>query len=152
MTLAERVGANIYATRKAKKLSSTKLAAMVVPKTSYQHIRRLEKGADALNMDWVERIAFALRVDPDILLVGLRERPSETIPQLSEQVATGVAETLAAVALQTPDPDRDIVQVVAQALREMLLSFSKTPEAATDAKLARIATDLVSSRYAPAAN
>jgi transcriptional regulator with XRE-family HTH domain len=151
MTLAERVGANIYAARKAKKWGSKELARRVVPKSSYQHIRRLEKGGDALNLAWIERIAVALGIDPLALLVGdASASRAETIPLLSEQAATEYARTLATVALKVPDPDAGTVELVALALQGLLRTISRNPEAATDASLARIAADAVGSQYVPA--
>lgn len=156
MDLAKRVGANIKAARLAKAdgkgWSLQKVAEKVRPKTSYQHLARLERGGPALNFDWVEKVALALDVDPIALLTDGRDEPSDSIPRLSEQVATQVAETLAAVALRTPHPDENTVELVALALQELLQSFSVTPEAARDASLARIATGIVGSRYAPSAN
>ena len=153
MTLAERIGAKIYAARKAKKWSSTELAKRVVPKTSYQHIRRLEKGGDALNLEWVERIARALGVDPIELLTGrLAEAPEATIPLLNEQVAEEYARSLATVALKVHNPDEGTVQLVALALQGLLRTISRNPQAATDATLARIAADAVGSQYVPAAS
>lgn len=156
MEMRKRVGANIKAARLAKAdgrgWSLQDVAKKIRPKTSYQHIARLERGGSALNFDWVEKIALALGVDPIELIVEPRDEPSDSIPRLSEQVATQVAETLAAVALRTPHPDENTVELVALALQELLQSFSVTPEAARDASLARIATGIVGSRYAPSAN
>jgi transcriptional regulator with XRE-family HTH domain len=152
MTLAQRVGANIKAARKARGRSLEKLAARIRPEpTSYQHLSRLEKGGDALNLDWVERIADALGVDPISLIVG-PEAPSLSVPLLSEQAATEYARTLATVALKVPDPDEGTVELVALALQGLLRTISRNPGAATDATLARIAADAVGSQYVPVAN
>jgi DNA-binding Xre family transcriptional regulator len=154
--LAKQVGANIKAARKAKAggkgWSLQKVAAKIEPKpTTYQHLARLEAGK-ALTLEWVEKIAKALGVDPIDLIAGPR-KPTETLPQLSEQVASEVvARTLAVVALKDPDPDENTVQDIALALRGMLQTFAKHPEAATDASLAQIAADAVGSRYGPAAS
>ncbi len=152
--LAERIGANITAARESRmpRMSLEKLAAKINPPTSYQHLSRLEKGKAPLTIEWIEKIAKALKVDPMELIAGPLEAPSASVPRLSEQVATEAARTLAAVALKDPDPDEDTVQLVSLALQELLQTFSRRPEAASDAALARIATDVVGSRYVPAAN
>ena len=156
MTLAERVGANIKAARKAKPgpngWSLKKVAAKIKPPAKYQHLARLEKGGNALNFGWVEKIASALEVDPIELITGERQGRGETIPLLSEPVAIAYARTLATVALKVPNPDEGTVEVVALALQGLLRTISKNPEAATDVTLAQIAADAVGSQYVPAAS
>jgi transcriptional regulator with XRE-family HTH domain len=149
--LAKQIGENIKAARKARKLSLQKLAAKIRPATSYQHLSRLEQGSDALNFDWVERIATALNLDPLDLIAP--DRAQEVVGfSLGEQVATEVAHTLAAVALQGVEPEPGTVQAVALILQELTATFAKYPEAASDVQVARPAVDQAARRYAPAAN
>jgi transcriptional regulator with XRE-family HTH domain len=155
MALAKQVGANIKAARKAKSWSLERLAAKIDPPTSYQHLSRLEKGGDALTLEWVEKIAKALGVDPIELLVGPQSgisAPADSIPLLNELTATEYARSLATVALKVHNPDENTVQLVALALQGLLRTISRNPEAATDAALARIAADAVGSQYVPAAS
>jgi transcriptional regulator with XRE-family HTH domain len=149
--LAKRIGANIKAARKQRGISLERLAAKVVPPTSYQQLSRLEKGDRALTVEWVERIANALGVDPLSLVAPDLAGQETRAFHLDEQVANEVARTLAAVATGD-DPDPGTVQVVALMLVELLATFSKYPQAATDAQVARPVVDLLAQRFAAAAN
>jgi transcriptional regulator with XRE-family HTH domain len=148
--LVKRIGANIEAARKKRRLSAERLAAMVEPPTSYQHIRRLERGSDALNFEWVERIAKALAIDPmDLIAPELAARGAFS---LDEQVASDVAMALAVVAREGDEPEPGIVQALSLMLQELFATFSEHPTVAADAERARPLLTLVGRRFAPLAN
>lgn len=149
MVLAKQIGENIKQARKAKGWSLERLAARVEPASSYQQISRLEKGDRALTVQWVERIATALEIDPLSLMAPERDRPQRFT--LDEQVANEVALTLAEVALQGERPDNGIVQEIALILRELTATFAAHPQAAADAQVARPLLDVLGRRYVPEA-
>jgi transcriptional regulator with XRE-family HTH domain len=144
--LARQIGENIKRARKTQGISLERLAARVEPATSYQQLSRLEKGDRALTVDWIERIARALGVPPQELILPDAERDFS----LGEQVANEIAQTLAAVVLGGEAPDDDIVQVVALMLQELSATFARHPEAFRDATVARPVIDLAGMRYVPA--
>ena len=145
--LAGIIGANIQKARKAKGWSLEKLAARVEPKTSYQQVSRLEKGR-MLTIDWIERLAKALGVDP-LDLMALREQPQL---EMSEPVANEIAQMLALVALDGREPEPDTVLVLSLMLQELTATFSKHPQAYRDPEVARLAVDMTARRFAPLAN
>jgi transcriptional regulator with XRE-family HTH domain len=65
--LGVRIRENIKSLRERRGLSRPQLGAMLTPRTSGQQIEKLEKGQRALTVDWIERIAVALEVDPAAL-------------------------------------------------------------------------------------
>lgn len=146
--LAKQIGGNIKAARKARGVSLEKLAAKIEPKTSYQQLSRLESGDRTLSVEWIERIAAAMEMDPLKLVVPERSTAEPQTVRLDEQVATEAAQVVATVALGDPDPSWGTVQAVALALRELVALFSKHPEAATDVRLARPALTLAGTRLA----
>ena len=153
--LAKRIGQNIKAARLAKNggkgWSLEKLAARVNPPTSYQQLARLESAARPITIDWIERIAKALDVDPVSLVVADRAAEPRGF-HLDEQVAAEVAQTLASVALQGEEPEPGTVEALALILQELTATFSKHPEAAADARVARPVVDQAARRYVPVAS
>lgn len=146
--LAKRIGANIKAVREARGLSLEKVAARVRPPTAYTTISRFEKGERSLTFDWLERIAAALEVDP-IDLVSSAQPP---LRQMSEPVASEMAQTLARVVLGGGTPERGTVQVLALMLQELAETFSRHPEAFADPAIARPVLELTARRSASAAH
>jgi transcriptional regulator with XRE-family HTH domain len=152
--LNDRVGANIRAAREARGLSLQKLAVMLGEK-HWQTIQKLETGASGISIEWVERIAKALDIDPVELISpetfrALKEAPP-TGPQvihLDEQVASEAARSLATAATGDPEPSWGKTQAVALVLRELLVLFSSHPEAAQDVRVARPALTLAGQRFA----
>jgi transcriptional regulator with XRE-family HTH domain len=150
--LGKRIGEAIKAARKAKGWSLEKLAAKIVPPTTYQHMSRLEKGGPALNIEWVERIARALQIDPmELLAPGFNDRqPTRFL--LDEQVANEIARTLAEVALGGAEPENGTVQAIALLLLELNATFAEHPQVAADPQAVKPLLTLVSRRYGPAAS
>lgn len=152
--LAKRIGQNIKAARLAKNDGKgwplEKLAARITPPTSYQQLSRLESADRPITIEWIERIAKALGVDPVSLVVGRCEEPRGF--HLDEQVAAEVARTLAAVALQGGEPEPGTIEALSLILQELTATFSKHPEAASDARVARPVVDQAARRYVHVGN
>jgi transcriptional regulator with XRE-family HTH domain len=153
--LAKRIGENIKAARKAKNggkgWSLEKVAARIQPKTSYQQLSRLESGERPLSLEWIEKIAKALEVDPMELLAPDQTTGSQGF-QLDEQVATDLAREIAEIALRGEEPDTGIVQDVALLLRDLTATFSIYPEAASDVRVARPVIAQAARRFVREAN
>lgn len=141
--LTVRIRENITALREKRGLSRGQLAHMMTPQTSRQQIEKLEKGERPLTVDWIERIAVALDVDPAALVAG---ESGEFI--LTEQVASEVARSLARVALRGAEPDRATVQVLALMLSELLDMFARHPATRSDLQALRPAIDFLSRQHA----
>jgi transcriptional regulator with XRE-family HTH domain len=151
--LAERVGENITRARKARGWSLDKLAQKVSIEgktpVRYSTISRLEKGKRGLTLEWVDRIAKALGVDPGELIQGAPPAAPRAF-SLGEQVANEVAQTLAEAVLGDVPPEPGTVQVVALMLQELSATFAKNPQAFHDPRLARPVLDLAALRHGPA--
>lgn len=77
--------------RKQKGMTLADLAAACVPPTTPQTVGRLETGMRNLSLNWMDRIAAALGVDPEMLV---RSEQADT-PQLVAQLGANGAEALA---------------------------------------------------------
>ncbi|HMP55800.1 MAG TPA: helix-turn-helix transcriptional regulator [Novosphingobium sp.] len=78
--------------RKQKGLTLTDVALACTPPTTPQTIGRLENGMRNLSLGWMNRIAAALEVDPELLVRAETAAPARFIARLAE----GGAEPLAA--------------------------------------------------------
>lgn len=146
--LATRIGANIKAARLAKGLSLEKVAARCDPPTSYQQLQKLEKAARPISIEWIERIAAALEIDPMSLLTGYGVPPAEGLtPQVSEELGR----VLGKLALGA-EPSPDTVQVLALALREITTTFLSYPEAYRDLSIARPVVEMATRQAARVAH
>lgn len=76
--------------RQQKGLTLADVAARCSPATTAQTIGRLETGMRNLSLVWMNRIAAALEVDPELLVRGEEAPPPSTIARL----ASGGAEAL----------------------------------------------------------
>jgi len=135
--LEGRIRANIQALRVAGDLSRPQLGAMCVPKTSGQQIERIEKGQRRLTIEWVERIAKALRVEPEMLVAGGGGEFS-----LAEPVAEEAASAILTVATGSR-PDQATTLVTAALLKALLETFVRYPEARGDLGAARPVIDFL---------
>jgi transcriptional regulator with XRE-family HTH domain len=77
--------------RREKKLTLADVAARCDPPTTAQTIGRLETGMRQLSLTWMNRIAAALGVDPQLLVRG----ESATEPAVIARLAANGAEALA---------------------------------------------------------
>ena len=106
--LAERISENMWRVREAKGISRVQLGQRMDPPTSSQQIERLEKGERRLTVEWIERIAKGLGVDPAELIAGEDQQHTMTT-----EVAVEVALELARIVLQGGDLSSVIWKVLA---------------------------------------
>ncbi|GAA3886028.1 hypothetical protein GCM10022276_01400 [Sphingomonas limnosediminicola] len=137
--LSDRVAANIQRLREASGLSRPQLAERCRPTTSPQQIERLEKGERRMSLDWLERIAHALNVDPMELVTGT---PTDW-SGLSREVATEVALALGVIGSGRGRPEEATVNRFRLVLSGLADLFSRHPEACHNIEVARPAIDLL---------
>ena len=77
--------------RKQKGLTLADVAAACVPATTAQTIGRLETGMRNLSLDWMNRIAAALDVDPELLVRSEAAEHPKVIARLAEQGAEALS-------------------------------------------------------------
>ena len=138
--LEERIRGNIKALREAAGLSRPQLAALCVPPTNYQQIEKLERGERRLTIDWVERIAHALRADPEMLVAGT--------PEFS--LASPVAELVGSALIEASTgtrPDQVSSEIAALLLTALIETFVRHPEARGDIAAARPVVDILSRQF-----
>jgi transcriptional regulator with XRE-family HTH domain len=70
--------------RKQKGMTLAEVAAACDPPTTAQTIGRLETGMRNLSLDWMNRIAAALRVEPEMLLKGNETAQAQVVARLTE--------------------------------------------------------------------
>ena len=138
--LEGRIRANMKALREAADLSRPQLAALCVPPTNYQQIEKLEKGQRRLTIEWVERIAKALRVDPQMLVSG----------EPDFALATPVAELAGSAIVEAATgsrPDQTGTEIASLLLKALVETFVRHPEARGDLAAARPAIDILSRQF-----
>lgn len=140
--LAVRIRQNIATLREKRGFSRAKLGQLMTPQTSRQQIEKLETGLRPLTVDWIERIAIALDVDPAALVAG---ESGEFI--LTEQVADEVARTLGRVVLKGAEPDRATRQVLALMTIELFDMFVRHPATRSDPQALRPAIDFLTRQH-----
>ena len=77
--------------RKQKGMTLADVAAACHPATTAQTIGRLETGMRNLSLAWMDRIAKALDVEPDMLVRGEQAPPPQFVARLTEQGAEALA-------------------------------------------------------------
>lgn len=77
--------------RKQKGLTLAEVGAACDPPTTAQTIGRLETGMRNLSLDWMNRIAAALGVEPETLLKGSEAPTPQVVARLSESGAEALA-------------------------------------------------------------
>lgn len=87
----------IRAIRKDKGMTLADLAATCVPATTPQTIGRLETGTRTLSIDWLNRIAAALGVEPEALLASEAKAAPMVIARLGHDGAEALASPREAV-------------------------------------------------------
>jgi transcriptional regulator with XRE-family HTH domain len=142
LVLADRIADNIRSLREAKGLSRPQLGLRCVPPTSSQQIERLEKGERRLTVDWIERIAKALNVDPSELISDKSEQFAMT-----PEVANEIALELARIVLQGGEPSPAILADLGQVLLALSETFARHPTARHDPQVARPVIDLLAHRF-----
>jgi transcriptional regulator with XRE-family HTH domain len=141
--LADTISANIWRVREAKGLSRSQLGLRMNPPTSSQQIERLEKGERRLTVEWIEKIAKGLGVDPAELIAGEPQQFSMT-----PEVASEVSLELARIVLRGGEPSPSIVADLALVLQALSETFAKHPSARRDAQVVRPVIDLLAHRFA----
>ena len=77
--------------RKQKRMTLADVAARCDPPTTAQTIGRLETGMRNLSLDWMNRIAAALGVDPELLVKGEATDQPMVVARLTEAGAEALA-------------------------------------------------------------
>ena len=77
----------IRAIRREKKLTLADVAERCVPATTAQTIGRLETGTRQLSLTWMNRIAAALEVEPELLVRGDRAEQPQFLARLTSDGA-----------------------------------------------------------------
>ena len=77
--------------RKQKGLTLAEVATACVPPTTAQTIGRLETGMRNLSLVWMNRIAAALGVDPELLVKGDAASQPQVVARLSENGAEALS-------------------------------------------------------------
>ena len=139
--LEGRIRGNIRALREQQGLSRPELASKCVPATNYQQIEKLERGERRLTIEWVERIAKALEVDPQLLVSGSPEF------SLASPVAELAGSTIVRVATGS-HPDETTTEIASLLLQALLETFVRHPEARGDLAAARPVVDLLARQFA----
>lgn len=83
--------------RKQKNLTLAEVAAACDPPTTAQTIGRLETGMRNLSLVWMNRIAAALEVDPELLVKGEATAQPQVVARLTEAGAEALATQLDAI-------------------------------------------------------
>ncbi|MBM3596268.1 MAG: helix-turn-helix transcriptional regulator [Alphaproteobacteria bacterium] len=83
--------------RREKGLTLAEVGARCTPSTTAQTIGRLETGMRNLSLDWMNRIAAALGVEPELLLRGETPDKPKIVARLTESGAEALAEPRDAV-------------------------------------------------------
>lgn len=77
--------------RKQKGMTLAEVAAACDPPTTAQTIGRLETGMRNLSLTWMNRIAAALEVEPELLLKGEATEQTQIVARLTEAGAEALA-------------------------------------------------------------
>lgn len=77
--------------RKQKGMTLAEVAAACDPPTTAQTIGRLETGMRNLSLVWMNRIAAALGVDPELLVKGEAAEPTQVVARLTEAGADALS-------------------------------------------------------------
>lgn len=91
----------IRAIRKDKGMTLADLADACTPPTTPQTIGRLETGMRTLSIDWLNRIAQALGVEPEALLTSEDKTPPMVVARLGSDGAEALPSAREAVPPQT---------------------------------------------------
>lgn len=77
--------------RKQKGMTLAEVASACDPPTTAQTIGRLETGMRNLSLDWMNRIAAALGVEPEMLLKGNESAQPQVVARLTDAGAEALA-------------------------------------------------------------
>lgn len=142
---------NIQIIRERQKLSRPELAALVRPVTTGQQIERLEKGQRKLSLDWVEKIARALHVNPLQLIMPLQwceeNLAGPRLKALDAQVAEQVALSIAKVVLRGKAPEAELLANLAALLQDLFATFAEHRATTVDPLASAPVIDILTRKY-----
>ena len=95
--------------RRQKGFTLADVAARCSPPTTAQTIGRLETGMRSLSLTWMNRIAAALDVDPQLLVGAESDRPTAMVAKLGLAGVEALARPLEAVFPLALDGDTPVV-------------------------------------------
>lgn len=95
--------------RRQKGLTLADVAARCSPPTTAQTIGRLETGMRSLSLAWMNRIAAALDVDPQLLVGAESDQPTAMVAKLGTAGAEALTRPIEAVFPLAPDGDTPVV-------------------------------------------
>jgi transcriptional regulator with XRE-family HTH domain len=83
--------------RKQKRMTLADVAARCSPATTAQTIGRLETGMRNLSLDWMNKIAAALGVEPELLVRRERDESAQLVARLGESGAEALTKPMGAL-------------------------------------------------------
>ncbi|EGD58780.1 XRE family transcriptional regulator [Novosphingobium nitrogenifigens DSM 19370] len=101
--------------RRQKGLTLAEVAARCQPPTTAQTIGRLETGMRSLSLAWMNRIAVALEVDPQMLVKADSDQAPALIAKLGINGAEAVARPVEAIFPIVPNGDSHVVVMMVEA-------------------------------------
>ena len=81
----------IRAIRRQKAMTLADVAERCDPPTTPQTIGRLETGTRGLSLEWMNRIAAALGVEPQLLLTGQESEQPRLVARMTDAGAEGAS-------------------------------------------------------------
>lgn len=101
--------------RRQKGLTLADVASRCLPPTTAQTIGRLETGTRNLSLVWMNRIAAALAVDPELLVRGEEAQAPQCLARLTETGAEALAAARDAILPVALSGDRALVVLSVEA-------------------------------------
>ena len=101
--------------RRQKGMTLADVAARCSPPTTAQTIGRLETGMRNLSLGWMNRIAAALQVEPELLLRSEEAPPPRLIARLADSGAEALASPLDAIMPTALGSDGQVVAMAVEA-------------------------------------
>ena len=101
--------------RRQKQLTLAEVAIRCKPATTAQTIGRLETGTRSLSLVWMNRIAAALEVEPEVLVRSEAAEQPRMIARLAETGAEALTEPRDAILPTSLGPDHPLVAMAIEA-------------------------------------
>ncbi len=101
--------------RKEKRLTLAEVAERCAPPTTAQTIGRLETGMRNLSLDWMNRIAAALGVEPELLVRGADTQAPQVVARLTEAGAEALTSPREAVLPTMLDSSGPLIAMIVEA-------------------------------------
>ncbi|WP_338468279.1 helix-turn-helix transcriptional regulator [Novosphingobium sp. ZN18A2] len=100
--------------RRQKGLTLAQVAARCTPPTTAQTIGRLETGMRTLSLGWMNRIATALGVDPDVLVKSESSPAPQIVARLTDIGAEALPRPMDAVLPTELSPDSNHMALIVE--------------------------------------